>query len=397
MATRIDIEITSDQGDGTFTWRAAGAKQPKGLFAASLLPAGAKVGDVLRAEAEFTVDGPEIVVLMAPKAAKADTTERLELISSTGPVEGVTTHLAKKGRGGGRGRGGRGDRGGRDFGDSRGRDDSRGDGGRGGNRGGGNRGGNRGRDRRPQLQPRREHRQAWVASLPEGHQPVAEQLIHEGRDGVSAALERQNKAALADGREAIDTAPIMRIADQLAPAMASAEWRDQADAAIDAVDKVDPREVRRVLMAGDQFLAVPETAEKQAMLRSKLGTRLDRDQAEWKREVRQALTEGRVVRALRQSGRPPRAGVPMPDDLVAELSNATMTALDPAEEPHRWTMVIEALAFSPIRRLVVPEEKPEQSDDELLDTIERLANRIPGVAALFGIDATPRPRKGKRR
>ena len=59
MATRIDIEITSDRGDGTLTWRAAGAKQPKGVVNADLLPAGASVGDVLRAEAEFTVDGPE--------------------------------------------------------------------------------------------------------------------------------------------------------------------------------------------------------------------------------------------------------------------------------------------------------------------------------------------------
>lgn len=392
MATRIDIEITSDLGDGSFTWRAAGAKQPKGVFAGALLPSGASVGDVLRAEAEFTVDGPEIVSLAPVKAAKANTIERLELITNDGPVEGVTTQLAKKGRGGGgkgRGRGGpRGDRGGRDFGDSRGRD---------ANRGGDRKRSDRGQNRRPQLQPRREHRQAWVASLPEGHQPVAEQLIHEGRDGVAAALERQNKAAVADGREPVDTGPIMRIADKLAPAMATAEWRDQADAAIDAVDKVDPRELRRVLIAGDEYLGHRDTAEKQAMLRSKLGARLDRDYAEWGRDVRQALTEGRVVRALRQSGRPPRAGVPMPDDLVEQLSTATMTALDPAEEPHRWTMVIEALAFSPIRRLVVPEEKPEQSDDELLDTIERLANRIPGVAALFDIEPAPRSRKRQRR
>ena len=122
MATRIDIEITSDRGDGTLTWRAAGAKQPKGVLAASLLPQGAKVGDVLRAEAEFTVDGPEVISLTSPKAPKADTVERLEMISTGGPTEGVTTQLAKKGgrrnnrdgrRGGGGGRdGGRRDSGG---------------------------------------------------------------------------------------------------------------------------------------------------------------------------------------------------------------------------------------------------------------------------------------------
>ena len=50
MSRRIDIELTSDKGDGTWTWRAAGAKQPKGTLDGSLLPQGAEVGQELRAE-----------------------------------------------------------------------------------------------------------------------------------------------------------------------------------------------------------------------------------------------------------------------------------------------------------------------------------------------------------
>ena len=44
MSRRIDIELTSARPDGSFTWRAAGAKQPKGEIDASLAPGGAKVG-----------------------------------------------------------------------------------------------------------------------------------------------------------------------------------------------------------------------------------------------------------------------------------------------------------------------------------------------------------------
>jgi len=390
MATRIDIEVTSDRGDGTYTWRAAGAKQPKGVFEQALLPAGASVGDVLRAEAEFTVDGPELIALVAPKAAKVDTIERLEIIGTQQPTEAVTTQLAKKGRGrdnrrgGGRG----GDRG------PRGRDGGDRGGGR-GNKGGGGRGGGR----RNQLKARREHRQAWIDTLPDTRKPVAEQLMHEGRDGVSGALARQNKAAVADGREAIDIGPIMRIADELAPGLAIATWKDQAAAALAEIDSADVREIRKVVVAGDEFATDSGVAETQTSLRSKLSTRVDKDQGAWSRELREALTEGRVVRALRQSGRPVKAGVPLPLDLVEQLTTAATEALGPEEEPHRWTMVLEALAGSPVRRLVTPEAKPEDgdSDDELLDTVDRLAHLLPGIAALFDIEVKPRTRsKGRK-
>ncbi len=387
MATRIDIEITSDRGDGTLTWRAAGAKQPKGVLDGSLLPSGAKVGDVLRAEAEFTVDGPEVISLTSPKAPKADSVERLEILSTGGPTEGVTTQLAKKG---GR-RGGRdGGRGGRDGGGGGRRDD----GGRGSSRDGGRGPRNdRGPRRQAQIRAGRTHREAWIASLPEGRRPVAEQLMHEGRDGVKEALDRQNRAAVADGREPIDIGPIMRITDELAPGLAKAEWQDKADATVGAADTADLRELRKALHAGSEHFP----AETQATLRSKLQARIDRDQAAWAREVREALTEGRTVRALQRSGRPAKAGQPLPDDLVAALCDAANEALDPEEEPHRWTVVIEALAGSPVRRLIRPEAIPSDADDDLLDTVDRLAHLVPGVASAFGVEPRPPRRKRGRR
>jgi hypothetical protein len=72
MSRRLEIELTSERPDGTWTWRAAGAKQPKGELSATVLPDGAKVGDVLRADAEFAVDGIDIISVLPPKAARKE-------------------------------------------------------------------------------------------------------------------------------------------------------------------------------------------------------------------------------------------------------------------------------------------------------------------------------------
>ncbi|MCU1451014.1 MAG: hypothetical protein JWP02_3184, partial [Acidimicrobiales bacterium] len=68
MAVRLEIELTSSRDDGTWTWRAAGAKQPKGVLDGSLLTAGAKVGDILRADAEQNIDGINVTAVLPPKS-----------------------------------------------------------------------------------------------------------------------------------------------------------------------------------------------------------------------------------------------------------------------------------------------------------------------------------------
>jgi len=37
MTHRLEIELTSNRDDGTWTWRAAGARQPKGVLNAGLI------------------------------------------------------------------------------------------------------------------------------------------------------------------------------------------------------------------------------------------------------------------------------------------------------------------------------------------------------------------------
>src|SRR6058998_46009 len=105
MARRIEIELTSARDDGTWTWRAAGARQPKGILDAKLLYDGAKAGDVVRAEADFEIEGITITQVIPPKGKRPEP-ERLELIGRSSEVPLVTSSLVPK-RGGSRERGDR--------------------------------------------------------------------------------------------------------------------------------------------------------------------------------------------------------------------------------------------------------------------------------------------------
>src|SRR3954452_13856584 len=95
MSRRIDIELTSARDDGTWTWRAAGAKQPKGTLDANLLYPGAKSGDVVRAEADFEMDGITITMILPPKEKRSEP-ERLEIIGPPREHKPVTSSLVPK-------------------------------------------------------------------------------------------------------------------------------------------------------------------------------------------------------------------------------------------------------------------------------------------------------------
>ncbi|HWC40035.1 MAG TPA: hypothetical protein VG476_15970, partial [Acidimicrobiales bacterium] len=110
MSHRIDVELTSVREDGTWTWRAAGARQPKGVLEGSVLYDGAKVGDVVRAEAEFELEGISISSVLPPKDKKRAEPERLEIIGSPTRQEGVTSSLVQRGGRSERGRDGDGAR-----------------------------------------------------------------------------------------------------------------------------------------------------------------------------------------------------------------------------------------------------------------------------------------------
>ena len=94
VARRLEIELTSSRPDGTWTWRAAGAREPKGVLAPGVVPEGTKAGDVIRVEAEFELEGITVTAVLTPREAPRRDADRIEIIgSSRADQPGVTTQL----------------------------------------------------------------------------------------------------------------------------------------------------------------------------------------------------------------------------------------------------------------------------------------------------------------
>lgn len=429
MSRRIEIELTSAKPDGSWTWRAAGAREPKGVVDGSLLPADVSVGVVLRADAEFDLDGITVLSVLAPKGPRK-APERIELIAERA-FEPVTSQLATRERRdrSGDDRKGRGDREGR--GDRPRGDRPRGDGPRGdrprGERPGGDRpgaarreGGDRprrdprsertdagreARSARPpraprpeptprpkpkRLRPGRQHRERILSELPAEHRPVAEHVLRGGIPAVRQAVDEQNAALRAESKPEIKSGPLVALAEELLPSLRAAEWRDRAEAALADVEELDLRDLRSVVAASDSARD-EESRELATKLQEALGRRQDKEHADWLAEIEGALGDGRSVRALRLSSRPPKAGVPFPADLAGRLGAAASATLTSEATTDRWIAVLDALALSPVRHAVRPVGLPASPADELRAAITRLASQLPEIATLFGVTAPAGP------
>ena len=93
---RLQIELTSTRPDGAWTWRVAGARQPKGVVAAALIPTGSRVGDILRVEADVELEGTTVTAVLGAPPKKRER-EHLEMLVDDQPFEPVTTSLVPKG------------------------------------------------------------------------------------------------------------------------------------------------------------------------------------------------------------------------------------------------------------------------------------------------------------
>ncbi len=414
MSRRIDIELTSALSDGSWTWRAAGAKKPNGVLAGSILPEGAAVGDELKVEVEQMLDGIEVVSVVKgrEKPAASDT---LELLPSDKPFEAVIETRAKRDRGERRDRGDRGDRrGGR-------RDDRRGRG------GGAERDGRGGRDRardgdttserggqrrdrphfepppelpqRPKpkrLRPGKARRNEVLAQVPEEQRPIAE-LALQGMAAVRSRVQEENAKAAAEDKPTMPEASVMKMAEEMLPKLRVADWLDRAEAAQRQMEHLDLRDLRSVVAAGDDSIVARD--ESTRALAGELKEALARKQEEelrlWFDDVDAAIGVGRVIRALRLSSQPPKAGVMFPPDLARRLGEAATASLQPDDSADRWIAVLEAAAFSPVRTLVNPTTAPATITDDLRKTALRLGPALPHIAALLGVEVPPDTPKPK--
>ncbi len=436
MTRRIDIELTSSRDDGTWTWRAPGARQPRGSLEASLLPEGVKVGDILRAEAEFEIDGIVVTSVQAPKdASRVDKAARIEIIGSgrDSAPGGVSVVLAPGGRR-------------RDF-DSEGARPRRSPSGRspaprrdgapgtpqrderGAPRAGHGREARPGREQRSprperaapgeraeptaraaagarparperterprRLQTVSTHRNAALAELRPEQLPVAEQLLRGGIPAVRNAIEEQNARARAEGRAEVSPEPLLTLAEELLPRMNLAAWKDRAVAARNAGKDAPLREVRSVVASASTVNLDDEGREMVTALRDALQTRVTALRESWLARIVAALDGGRVADALRVSSRPPEPAARVPAELAVRLAEAAGAAMAPDVAEAEWKTLLDAVVDSPVRRTVKPAGLPESAGEELRSSARRAAGLVPELARLLGLPIPPPP--GPRR
>jgi len=380
------------------------------------LPSGAKVGDIVRAEADFDVDGITVTAVLPAKGARREP-ERIELIGPPREEQLVTTVLAPGSRSGRRGDGDR-RRPPRDRGDrpprrersdrppsgdssSRPRRSGSRDGDRSSTRPGSDRAARaprRERPARPAPEPRpkakrlragRVHRNEVLAELPEEQKPIAEQVLRGGIPAVRQAVDKQNEQARSSGAPEIKADGVVSIAEQLLPRLRAAEWHDKADAALADVDEVSLTDLRAVVVAADRDARDEVTRPLAEQLREALTRRVEQEHRDWLDELGETLDSGRTVRALRLSSRPPKAGAPLPTELSTRLAEAAGAALTADTAPDRYATVLDALAYSPVRTVVVPQGVPAEPGEALLAAVGKLASRLPQVASAFGLESGP--------
>lgn len=434
MARRIDIELTSKRPEGTWTWRAPGARHPRGDVAGELLPDHAKVGDVLRAEAEFDLDGIVITSVLAPRPAVRGELARIEVL---GPEHrspaGVSVSLAPGAR---RRDSDDGERGGRRRRQGDAEPESRrrerrgppGTGAEGGERGErrhrperperagragptaepGERTGRPGRAARPgppgrperaersrRLQPAATYRNAALAELRPEQIPVAEQLLRGGIPALRAAIDEQNSRARAEGRSPVSAEPLLAMAEELLPKMNLATWKDRATALRTAGNDAPLREVRAVVAAASTVALDDEGRALHGALQESLDTRVAALRHSWLARVAAALDEGRVADALRVASRPPEPAARIPADVAVRMASAAGAALNPDVAEAEWLTLLEAVVASPVRRTVKPAGLPAHPSEQLLQALRRSAGQVPELARLLGLPIPPPP--GPRR
>jgi hypothetical protein len=415
VSPRLALELTSERADGSWTWRAAGARQPKGVLDGKLLPKGVVVGDVVRAEADIDIDGITVTTVLPAKGGGRREPERLEVLGSGREEPAVTSTMSDRG-----GRGGQGSPTG-ERPARRPRRDETAPGRRDGpSRPGGGSTPGSAASGRPQERPRRErpvrpprpeppsrpkpkklrpgrvHRDALMAELPPEQQPIAEMALRGGMPGVRTALNEQSIAARAEGKPEVPAAAVLAIAEGLLPRLRMAEWFDRADAALADAEELALADLRSVVVSADDVAREEQTREPAAKLRAILERRTEVEQREWHQDLEQSMAAGRVVRALRLSSRAPRPGERLAPEAASALAQAAGAAMTTEITPDRWATLLDAVAYSAVRRSVTPAGVPAEPGEELLAQVRKHAARVPAIAALFGVEAPETPSRSSR-
>jgi hypothetical protein len=398
MAQRIEIQLTAHVADDQWSWRAAGAREPRGVVAGSLVPAGAKEGDVLRAEIERSLDGIEITSLVAPTAAKTkeQATSTIELLGSGRQQTGVSWSLAPKAKRSGPRRDGerpsRGREGDRSKGSRAGADRRERSGGastgRGGRPGAGSaRPEGRGRPQAPALST--EHRNALLASLDSAQLAIAEQLLRGGIPAVRQAIDEQNAQARTEGQPPASAEAIMTIAEGLLPQTTLATWKDRAHSAQVAGKETRLRDLRAVVASSRSVSLDDEGKAMAKALRESLDLRVKALSDDWVARITTLLDEQKVVDALKVASRSPEHSTRLPAEVATRLADEAGASMTKDTDPRLWMALLDAVIESPVRRIVKPQGIPAEADVEV--AARNAAGLVPALASLLGLRIPPPP------
>ena len=367
MPNRLDIEITSQSTESSYTWRSAGAKEPKGTIKASLLPSGVAIGDVLKVEADFMLDGIEITAVL-PQKIKKGGPELLELLGTGKETAGVTTSLVKKSNRKRRkdARVGPSDKQAKDRKQSR-----------------SSKAKTERKDRKPyrsprgkRLKPSKKYRNEYIQSLPDLQKPIAKELSGSTIPNLRRTIEKM------DLPEGFPDA-LLDYAENLNQQLKMAEWMDKATAVENNIENIDLQDFRSVVASSARWAKSANSIAIKERLELKLNERIDQDHKKWLTSIEEALQEEKTVRALNLSSRSPKAGAQLPEAITTRLIEQANKALNAEATAHRWSIVAEAVAFSPVRQKITPDGLPTEISEELRQSIKKHADRIPQIAKVF--------------
>lgn len=240
-----------------------------------------------------------------------------------------------------------------------------------------------------------------LSEIPENQRPIAE-LALQGMQTVRQRLKEANAALAAEGKPTMPEQSVLQMAENLLPRLRVADWLDRAEAAKRDLAQLDLRDLRSIVASANDAVIERSEACRDLIAEMKAGlvARTEEEYQNWLSDIEANLGVGRIVRALKLAGQPPKAGAIFPVDLGRRLAEAATANLTADALADRWVAVLEAAAFTPIRTQVSITSKPETVPAELTKTVERLAALLPQIAAAFGVEAgsnhAPKPLRPTR-
>jgi hypothetical protein len=229
-----------------------------------------------------------------------------------------------------------------------------------------------------------------MATLPAEEQLVAERLASGGLPAVRKAIAEEQERAKAEGRPPVAGDSIVELAERLQPDVKAAVWMDRAEAAVAHLDELGLRDLRATVVTATARDEAGRDLERR--LREGLERRVSKLRTDWEEHLTQALSDGRVLQALRLSARPPEPTARFPAGLIERLTSQVGAGMSAETSPERWLALLDAAVACPVRRQIKPAGIPEDPTGEVQRKAREAAGRIPSLAPMLGMAMPPPPK-----